>query len=179
MVVDVARHRRMVGSCHFNLFLEGPLMPRITSELCNAFNSLFGGQSKEPAEHIKTIKRLTAWNKRVAEDLDKMLGTPHDEGSAIDRVVVLGAKLRRLQATVFKLPKCYRLKDGELVRDVPIVPTMRVWRGDNYETDGEMVDSVLYSGARLGVRGEWYCEFTLADSYEAAKRLGAVWVQEK
>lgn len=156
-------------------------MTRITSKLCKAINALFGEQDKEsgdPGELLKTVKRLTKWNKRVAEDLDKMLGTPHDEGSAIDRVVVLGAKLRHLQAVAEQLPVCHRLKDGCLVHDVPMTPKMRVWRGDNYETDGEIIDAVLYGGVRLGVRGEWYCEFTLANSYEAAKRLGAVWIQQ-
>ena len=33
----------------------------------------------------------------------------------------------RLQAIVDKLPKCWRLKDGKLVQDVPVVPGMDVW----------------------------------------------------
>lgn len=33
----------------------------------------------------------------------------------------------RLQAIVDALPKCWRLKDGELVQDVPVVPGMRLW----------------------------------------------------
>jgi hypothetical protein len=157
-------------------------MTRITSKLCKAINALYGEQDEEscdPGELLKTVERLTTWNKRVAEDLDKMLGTPHDEGSAIDRVVVLGAKLRHLQATIDQLPKCYCLKDGCLVKDVPMTPKMRVWRGDNYEAGEQMVASVSALGVRLCGSNKFRCDFSLANSYEAAKQLGAVWVQEK
>ena len=38
------------------------------------------------------------------------------------------AEIERLRVTVDKMPKCWGLKDGKLVQDVPVVPGMVVWR---------------------------------------------------
>ncbi len=37
-------------------------------------------------------------------------------------------EIERLQATVDKLPKCWRLLDGKLVQDVSVTPGMTIWR---------------------------------------------------
>lgn len=40
-------------------------------------------------------------------------------------------EIKRLQAIVDKLPKCWRLNGaGELVQDVPITPDMQLWQID-------------------------------------------------
>jgi len=38
------------------------------------------------------------------------------------------AKIERLQAIIDKLPKCWRLQDGKLVQDVPVVPGTDFWK---------------------------------------------------
>ena len=47
-------------------------------------------------------------------------------------------KIEQLQEIVDKLPKCWRLVDGELVQDVPVVPGMAVHYID-YRQGGDRV----------------------------------------
>ena len=46
-----------------------------------------------------------------------------------ERFIEAAAELKELQAIVAELPKCWRLVDGELKRDCPVVPntTERLW----------------------------------------------------
>jgi len=55
----------------------------------------------------------------------------------MDRANKAEAQLAEAQAVIDKLPKCWRLADGELVRDVPMVPKLvyYAWCRDQYDSD--------------------------------------------
>lgn len=96
------------------------------------------------------------------------------------------AKIDGLQAIVAKLPKCWGLKDGKLVQDVPVVPEMTLWRkwpdtAPECEAVREyQVKTVCADGVKL--RGVYHTDGhretpvplnELFDTYEAGKAAEA------
>lgn len=78
---------------------------------------------------------------------------------------------RCLKAVTEKLPKCYRLKDGKLVHDVPMTPGMRVYRNDNRTVFREVIVSVHGRSVCLRGKGRPYYGDKLATSFDAATKL--------
>ncbi len=88
-------------------------------------------------------------------------------------------ELDRLQAIVAKLPKCWRLVDGVLVTDCPVVPGMNAWVCGRYNPTPEPVGilSTTLEGedndgveVRDGDGREWFVGYeNLYDTKEAAE----------
>jgi len=104
-------------------------------------------------------------------------GTLDEHGECRYEIHQLEAEVKRLQAIVAKLPKCWRLVDGKLVQDVPMTPEMKVFvRYDDDIVRGPFVvagvyskkvqwvspDSVGYVGARFS------CCYDTQEAAEAA-----------
>ena len=102
------------------------------------------------------------------------------------------AKVARLQAIVDKLPKCWRLVEGKLVQDVPVVPGMVLYRCRRaYRADGEaewvfLSEEATYITAggimineagHPGVTQTWCADYCC--SSELAARIAAEAAKEK
>ena len=79
--------------------------------------------------------------------------------------------LEAAEAIVDALPKCWRLVDGELVQDCPVVPGMRVWRIKWPTALGHVVVGVRRTQVRLNGMGDLCRSDELADTREAAEAL--------
>lgn len=117
------------------------------------------------------IERLHARCDRLQNIVDNKLSI--EAFSATEQ----GREIERLKALVDKLPKCWRLNEaGELVKDVPVVPGMRVFCADHqcwceaYQTSGE-VAWLITPDTRLSVGVNDYSR--LYSTREAAARAAA------
>ena len=89
-------------------------------------------------------------------------------------IAKLEGKLASLRAIVDQLPKCWGLRNGVLVQDVPVVPRMTVWKIKWPTTLGHLVREVSsVKRVRLGGHSSMFDGGQLANSREAAEAAGA------
>lgn len=113
--------------------------------------------------------------KALGEYAEKKLG--HSPLSAKGAEVAILEELKRLQAIVDKLPKCWRLnEEGKLVQDVPVLPNMMVWVWLDGELEQRIIENIAHGLVCLSDTDNWVQEmcpelvYSTREAAEAAKK---------